>query len=266
MNFSIERKTAIVTGAANGVGLAIARHFTEHGANVIFADLDAKGLRSEFVKKPENADYFAGDLRKRLSRNNLLAATISKFNRVDILVNATRQVSQSPANGADSEMLDTMLEQNLKQHYNLSWLVANRLIEQAKNNSGADEPIGAIVNISSIAAQRSVPELVEYSVSCAALNQFTRSLAVALAPKRIRVNGVAFGSVMSKSLRTKLKDRPELRKGIVDATPLGRIAEAADVAAAVQFLASDSAGFVTGQVITVDGGRSLLDRSNSAFH
>ncbi len=266
MNFSIERKTAIVTGAANGVGLAIARHFTEQGANVIFADQDAKGLQSEFVKKPENADYFAGDLRERLSRNNLLAATISKFNRVDILVNATRQVSQSSADGADSEILDMMLEQNLKQHYNLSWLVAKKLIEQAENNSDPAEPIGAIVNISSIAAQRAVPELVEYSMSCAALDQFTRSMAVALAPKRIRVNGVAFGSVMSKSLRTKLKDSPELRKGIVDATPLGRIAEAADVAEAVQFLASDSARFVTGQVVTVDGGRSLLDRSSSAFH
>ena len=94
----------------------------------------------------------------------------------------------------------------------------------------------------------------------------TRSLAVALAPKGIRVNAVAFGSVMSASLQAALKDNPGFRDEISVATPLGRIAAPAELAEAVQFLASDAAGFLTGQVLTVDGGRSLLDVVTAPAH
>jgi len=94
----------------------------------------------------------------------------------------------------------------------------------------------------------------------------TRSLAVALAPKGIRVNAVAFGSVMSASLQAVLKENPDYRDEIAGATPLGRIAAPVELAEAVQFLASDAAGFVTGQVLTVDGGRSLLDVVSAPAH
>jgi 7-alpha-hydroxysteroid dehydrogenase len=94
----------------------------------------------------------------------------------------------------------------------------------------------------------------------------TRSLAVALAPKGIRVNAVAFGSVMSASLQSSLRDNPDVRDQITAATPLGRIAAPAELAEAVQFLASDASGFVTGQVLTVDGGRGLLDVACTPSH
>ena len=94
----------------------------------------------------------------------------------------------------------------------------------------------------------------------------TRSLAVALAPERIRVNAVAFGSVMSASLKETLKDNREYRKTIEDITPLGRIAAPNELADAVQYLASDGSAFVTGQVLTVDGGRSLLDPVGAPAH
>ncbi|MEM9780515.1 MAG: SDR family oxidoreductase, partial [Pseudomonadota bacterium] len=105
-----------------------------------------------------------------------------------------------------------------------------------------------------------------YSISCAALDQATRSLAVALAPHRIRVNGVAFGSLMSASLKESLNETEGLRKEIRECTPLGRIASAREVTDAVQFLASDGAGFVTGEILTVDGGRTLLDSVTTAAH
>jgi 7-alpha-hydroxysteroid dehydrogenase len=101
--------------------------------------------------------------------------------------------------------------------------------------------------------------LLGYSVACAALNQMTRSLAVVLAPKGIRINAVAFGSVMSASLKDALNDHPEYHDVIVAGTPLGRIAAASELAETVQFLASDASAFITGQIVTVDGGRSLLD-------
>ena len=118
---------------------------------------------------------------------------------------------------------------------------------------------GALVNISSIAAQRTVPELLAYSVSCAALDQLTRSFAAALAPQAIRVNAVALGAVMTRRLREALSERGELRDEMVSVTPLGRIGEAEEAAEAALFLASPAASFVTGQVLAVDGGRLVLD-------
>ena len=143
-------------------------------------------------------------------------------------------------------------------------MVAKRMIKQAE---GSDARMaGTIINVSSIAARRTHPELLGYSVSCAALDQLTRSLAVALAPYRIRVNSVAFGSVMSASLKDTLRDNSDFRADIEEHTPLGRIASATELAETVQFLASEGSGFMTGQIMTIDGGRTLLDPVAAPAH
>ena len=266
MSFSIEGKTAIVTGAANGVGLAIARHFANRGANVMFADMDEAGLENELGVLPEDGAIrsFAGDLRERLSIANLLSATLDAFDRVDILVNGSRQIIPSDPLNLDDDSISVMLEQNMITALRLSQLVAKRMIKQADPDS--DRQAGAIVNLSSIAARRTHPDLMAYSVSTAALDQMTRSMAVALAPKRIRVNAVAFGSVMSESLKGALKKNRSFREDIEDHTPLGRIAAPRELADAVQYLASEGAGFITGQIMTVDGGRTLLDPVAAPAH
>ncbi len=268
MSFSVAGKTAVVTGAAHGVGSAIAQHLLEQDANVVLADLDKARLDQIVRDRRENAEtfHFTANQSPWLNRRNLLAATIQKFERIDILVNASRQFQPSNQSGADAKILDTMIEQNLKQHYELSWMAAERFKEQNRGEDDQSKPIGAIVNISSIAAQRVQPEFVEFSMSCAALNQMTRAMAVAMARDRIRVNAVAFGSAMSNSLKSAIQNQPKRRSQIIEATPLGRIGEASELAEAVQFLASDGARFITGQVLTVDGGRSLLDRAQVPFH
>jgi len=221
MSFSIEGKTAIVTGAANGVGLAIGRHFRTMGANVVFADMDEEKLKSEMgdeAAEEGQTRIFAGDLRKKLTVANLLSATIDAFERVDILVNASRQVMLSdPLNTKDTSVAD-LLDQNLMTALRLTQAVARRMIKQAEES------------------------------------------------KRIRVNAVAFGSVMSDSLKGTLREHDDMREAIVENTPLQRIASPGEVADAVQYLASDAAGFVTGQIITVDGGRTLIDPTAVSAH
>ncbi|MAQ83788.1 SDR family NAD(P)-dependent oxidoreductase [Psychromarinibacter halotolerans] len=268
MSFSIAGKTAIVTGAANGVGLAIARHFLEMDANVVFADMDEEGLVREIgeeaSKDDSRARYFAGDLREKLSIANLLSATIDAFDTVDILVNASRQVAYSEALCPEEDSVEELLQQNLMTSLRLTQLVAKRMIKQAEEE---DKPCqGSIVNLSSIAARRTHPDLLGYSISCAALDQMTRAMAVALAPHNIRVNAVAFGSVMSASLKDTLKIKEGCRDDIIRNTPLARIASATELAEATRFLASDGSGFMTGQILTVDGGRSIVDTVSMAAH
>lgn len=270
MSFSIAGKTAIVTGAANGVGLAIARHFADRGANVVFADKDEERLQKEVgeeaSKDESNIRCFAGDLREKLTIANLLSATIDAFDGVDILVNASRQMQTSDPLNADDDAVAMLLDQNLMTSLRLTQLVAKRMIRQAQDAGRDEGPVGSIINLSSIAARRTHPELLAYSVSSAALDQMTRSMAVALAPQRIRVNAVAFGSVMSQSLQDSLRSDDASRAEIVAHTPLNRIAKAAELGEAVQFLASDGSGFMTGQIITVDGGRTLMDSVSAAAH
>lgn len=266
MSFSISGKTAIVTGAANGIGLAIARNFADRGANVMCADMDEARLKEELGPHLDegNMRYFAGDLRQRLTIANLISATIDAFDQVDILVNASRQVMTTDVLNVEDTSVEVLLEQNMMTSLRLSQQVAKRMIKQSADQT--EGPVGTIVNLSSIAARSTRPELMGYSIASAAMEQMTRSMALALAPQRIRVNAIAFGSVMSASLKSSMIENSEWRDEIEEKTPLGRVAGPGELVDAVQFLASDASAFMTGEVVTVDGGRSLLDSVAAPAH
>ena len=258
----------MITGAANGVGLAIARAFAEAGARVVMADIDEEHLSTEANQMVEyglEVVAFVGDVRERLTIANLLSAATDAFDRIDILVNASRHVTYADPLELTPEDLTTLFDQNVGATLRLTQAVVKKFMRQAEI-PGEVAPTGAIVNVSSIASQRTLPEMTGYSVASAALDQLTRSLAVALASDGIRVNGVAIGSVMSANLRDSIADTPELRDEIITATPAGRIGGAEEAAAAALFLASEQASFVTGQVVNVDGGRSLLDPLRRPVH
>ncbi|MEO0693823.1 MAG: SDR family oxidoreductase, partial [Pseudomonadota bacterium] len=221
MSFSINGKTAIVTGAANGIGLAIARHFADRGANVMCADMDEKRLAEELgdVADDANIRYFAGDLRQRLTIANLISATIDAFDEIDILVNASRQVMETDALNPEDNSVDDLFQQNVMTALRLTQQVARRMIKQNEGREG-DAGRGSIINLSSIAAHQTRPELLGYSIASAGLEQMTRSMALALAPSGIRVNAVAFGSVMSASLKSSIGSNPDWRDEIEQHTPL----------------------------------------------
>lgn len=261
MSLSIQGKTAIVTGAARGIGLAIARHFQAAGANVMFADSDESALLAELGDVTEGpVRAFAGDLAQKLTLANLVSASIDAFDRIDILVNAHRAVQPCDPLSVNDELLGNMLRENMISGLKLSQMVAKRMVAQAGEDSGDDAAQhGAIVNVVSLAADRPTADMLAYSIASAAQAQATRSLAMALAPKRIRVNGIAFASIMSNQLQLTLREDPGLRARLIAATPLGRIAGADELGDTVQFLASAGSSFITGQILRVDGGRSLGD-------
>ena len=269
MSFSIAGKTAIVTGSANGIGLAIARHFQAIGANVMFADMDEERLEAEIgaeARTEGSVRMFTGDLREKLTIANLLSATMDAFDRVDILINASRMMKVSDPLKVGEDAVAELLDQNLFTALRLSQMTAKRMILQSQMSPDQTGPAGTIVNLSSIAATHTQGCLLGYSIACAAVDQMTRSMAVALAPKGIRVNAVAIGSVLSASLQTALRDNPDFRGQIEQGTPLGRVAAATELVDTVQYLASEASAFVTGQILVVDGGRSLVDTVQAPAH
>lgn len=266
MSFSISGKTAIVTGAATGIGLSVARHLADAGANVMCADADEKKLMEELGSTPDDGKIrvFAGDLRQRLTIANLISATIDAFDQVDILVNASRQVMTTDALDVEDTSVETLLEQNLMTALRLTQAVSRRMIKQA--DPEAKGQVGAIINLSSTASKQTRPELMGYAIAASAVQQMTRSMALSLAQHRIRVNAISFGSVMSASLRAAVAENREWRDDIRSNTPLGRIAAPNELCEAVQFLAAESSGFMTGEVMVIDGGRTLLDAVSAPAH
>lgn len=266
MSFAISGKTAIITGASSGIGRAVAQRFAEAGANVMCVSQDDAALMDAFGDKAEDSNIrcFSGDLREKLTIANLISATIDAFDEVDILVNASREFAPTEALDPEADDTNRLIERNVTTALQLSQHVARRMIKQSREDD--EGCAGAIVNLSSITAARSRPELMGYSIAAAAVNQMTRSLALALAEHRIRVNAVALGSVMSASLQAALKDNRPWRQEIEEATPLGRIGRPGELTDVVQFLACDAASFITGQVLTVDGGRSLVDPISVLAH
>lgn len=261
MNLSIQGKTAIVTGAGRGIGLAIARHFREAGANVVYADGDEAALEAELGDELHGHGQvrgFSGDLGQKLTLANLVSATIDSYERIDILVNAHRAVQFCDPMTVEDDLMGDMMRQNMSSALKLSQMVAKRMAAQAEIDQPAVQA-GSIINLTSLATDRPQPQMMAYAIASAAQGQATRSLAMALAPKKIRVNGIAFASIMSSILQTSLKADPALRDRLVAATPLGRIAGAEEIGPAAQFLASEASSFITGQVLRVDGGRSLAD-------
>lgn len=257
MHGLLEGMTAIVTGAGGGVGLAVARRFAEEGAALMLTDRDDAALHEAtdaLTRAGAQAHCWSCDLGQKLGVANLLASATERFGEIDLLVNGTVSPFMGDSLDAEVATLDAAYHTNVRATFMLSQAVARRMLEDPRKGRNR-----AIVNLTSTAAQQTTPSLLPYSVSCAALDQLTRSMAVALADKGVRVNGVALGAVMTRALVTALREHEGLRAALERATPMSRIGEAAEAAEAVVYLASPRASFITGQILSVDGGRMVLD-------
>lgn len=237
--------TAVVTGAGRGIGRAIAERLAVGGADVVVVDIDPAAAAA--VASAIGARAVACDV----TAEGSVAALADQLGEIDVLVNNAGIWRSNTL--ADSTVAD--VEAVLRVNVLGSWLVTRALIGNFAPRGGA------IVNLTSVLADLGGAGRGIYPASKAALVALTKQMATEYAPQRIRVNAVGPGLVLTHGTAGEFAD-PGLRSAIGDSMPLGRIGEPADVAAAVAFLASADAGYITGQVLYVDGGWGI---NGSAF-
>jgi NAD(P)-dependent dehydrogenase (short-subunit alcohol dehydrogenase family) len=252
----LANKVAIVTGAARGIGLAIARRYVDEGARVVLADIDADAGTSaaRTLGGEDRVRFLACDVGDAKAVGSLVEGARKSFGPVDILVNNAAILVSGDFLDLSEGDFDRVLRVNLKGSFLCGQAVARHMVERVK----AGDPPGAIVNMSSVNAVFAIPNQVPYSISKGGISQLTKVMALSLAPYGIRVNAIGPGSIMTEMLQT-VMDSPEARRRILSRTPLGRVGDPAEIASVAAFLASDDASYITGQTIYADGGRLPLN-------
>ena len=253
---TLENKVAIVTGAAQGIGYAIADRFLREKAKVVIADIDDKaGHKAENdLRKIGTVKYVHCNVAEKLDVHNLIAGTIDEFAQIDILVNNAGIAAAADFLELTEETFDLVMDVNLKGAFLCSQAAAKHMVTRVEDGG---EP-GCIINLSSINAIVAIENQIPYAISKGGVNQLTTVSAQALAKYGIRVNAIGPGSIMSSMLAT-VNDNQEAKDKMLSRTPLGRIGDAAEIASVAAFLASDNASYVTGQTIYADGGRLGLN-------
>ncbi len=243
-------RTAIVTGAARGFGFGIAETFARDGARVALLDLDEQAAIAAAGQIGGNAVALRCDVADRADVNRAVEAVIESFGRLDIVVNnAGTSHRNKPMLDVTEEEFDRVFAVNVKSIYNMTLATVPHLRQGAG---------GSILNIGSTAGLRPRPGLTWYNASKGAVNLLSKSMAVELAPERIRVNALAPVAGDTPLLATFMgEDTPERRAAFVATIPWGRFSTPRDIANAALFLCSDEADMITGAVLEVDGGRCI---------
>jgi NAD(P)-dependent dehydrogenase (short-subunit alcohol dehydrogenase family) len=243
-------KTVIVTGAAGGIGRAIAERFGAEGANVVINDVNAEGAETAaqaIVSAGGSALALAADVSSQAQVDSLFDRTVERFGTVHVLVNnAGLTNTERHFLDADAEWWNRIIAVNLSGVFHCAFRAA-RIMSHAQG--------GVIINLSSGGATRAHRGNAAYDAAKGGIEALTRAMALDLAPYGIRVNGLVPGSIDTKGMPAELK---RTRGEIV---PLGRLGESDDLAGPAVFLASDDARYITGQMIVVDGGLLAQQRS-----
>lgn len=244
----MQGKVVLITGGAKRVGAAICRNLHAHGASIMVhyrsSAKEARALQAEFnLKRTDSVALIQADLLNLPMLPNLVGDTVKRFGRLDVVINNASSFFPTAVGDINDKAWDDLIGTNLKAPLFLS----QAAVGQLKKNHGC------IVNIVDIHAERPMKNYVVYSMAKAGLVNLTRSLARELAPE-VRVNGVAPGAIIwpeDEAWSDELS-----RQRIINSTLLKRVGDPEDIAKAVYFLIAD-APYITGQIIAVDGGRSI---------
>lgn len=241
-------KIAIVTGASSGIGACVAKQFACEGANVVLVGRNEGNLNKVQQSFPNAVESLIIPADLRDADQTIVNETIKHFGRIDILINSAGILRSGTIETTKIDEFDDVLNVNLRSIFKLTQRTVPHLVETKGN----------IVNVSSITGNRSFPNALAYCVSKAALDQFTKCTALELAAKGVRVNAVSPGTVSTnihqRSGMSEQQYAAYIEKGRVTHA-LGRIGHVAEVSNAILFLAADSASFVTGCILSVDGGK-----------
>jgi len=246
-------KVVLVTGATSGIGRAVALRFAESGARVVAAGRNAEALREvgSAIKSAGGEPLtIAADVTKEEDVRHLMQRAVGESGRLDVLVNAAGHISNGSIEDTSLAAWDQMLDVNLRAVFHLMQLATPHLIATRGN----------IVNISSVTGLRSFPGVLAYCVSKAGVDQLTRCAALELAPKGVRVNAVNPGVVISNLHRRGGMNEDNYSAFLEHSKathPIGRPGEPHEIADLIFFLASPNAAWITGETISIDGGRHL---------
>jgi NAD(P)-dependent dehydrogenase (short-subunit alcohol dehydrogenase family) len=250
VHFGHAGRVCIVTGGSQGIGEACVRRFVAEGARVVIADVADGPGQALAAALGELALYVHCDVSSKAQVDALVAQTFTTWGRVDVLVNNAGIFKAADFLDISEADFDAVLNVNLKGAF---------LMGQAVARVMAAHGGGRIVNMSSVNGVLAIPNIASYNVSKGGVNQLTRVMALALADKNIRVNAVAPGTIATELAAKAVLTSDEARNKILGRTPMKRLGEPSEIADVVAWLASDAASYVTGEIVTVDGGRMTLN-------